>query len=76
MKTALFLDEQDLQVVLTPQSEQEKYLLKLMRERLPNMTYEGGFYSCQGGWVRQYNSDSSYESNHSLMIRLPPEEQP
>jgi len=79
MKTALYFDEQDAQLVLTAESAWEKTMLKMLKARIPDITFEGGFYECQGGWIKQnyysgsgsfYNTERDY-NGESLMIRMP-----
>jgi hypothetical protein len=78
MRTALYFDENDAQLALTPESEWEKAILRMIRERMPDISYEGSFYAYQGGWVRQHLPSSSSSpfgdrdfTGNALMIRLP-----
>jgi len=52
MKTAIYIENGLLQVVLTPESTVEE----MACTRLLNLTSlevkSGSFYACQGGWVR------------------------
>lgn len=65
MKTAIYLDEADTQLVLTPENEWEKNILHMTHEAYPE-SFWGEFYGCQGGWIRQ----STYETKNSLILRL------
>jgi len=72
MKTALYFDENDAQLVLTPETEWEKSILKMIRASYPDATFWGEFYACNGGWIRQSQSYSMYEStDSSLIMRMP-----
>lgn len=58
MKIALYIEEGIHQIVLTPQTEYEKKLIKIFENRDVNTTYfMGSFYACQGGWIRQNDCD-------------------
>ncbi len=54
MKTAIYIEDGLLQLVLTPESETDHKVLDTLEgagEKL--QTYRGEFYACQGGWMRQ-----------------------
>ncbi len=54
MKTALYIEDGVKQIVLTPESEHEKAILKLLNDNDCDFFIKhGSFYECQGGWVRQ-----------------------
>ena len=54
MKSAIYIDSGQVQVVLTPQDEFEHNILKSLRIKpLIMAVREGSFYECQGGWVRE-----------------------
>ncbi len=54
MKTAIYIEDGLLQLVLTPQSETDHKVLDTLEKEGPNLeTYRGEFYACQGGWTRQ-----------------------
>lgn len=67
MKSAIYLDEGNTQLVLTPENEWEKNILKMIHQTIPDKTYMGGFYECRGGWYRQ---NTEYSTDESLIIRL------
>ena len=54
MKTAIYIEDGVVQLVLTPESDFEKNALKSFHEK-PTITqiFSGAFYDCRGGWVRQ-----------------------
>lgn len=54
MKSALIYMNDRTQIVLTPETEAEKDIIKLFesfKDRSPRLCF-GGFYACQGGWQR------------------------
>jgi len=53
MKIAYYLEGGLQQLVLTPETEEEKKLANLFDKYTDLEVYRGSFYSCQGGWVRQ-----------------------
>ena len=61
MKTAIYKDTDNIQIVLTPEDDFEKNVI----EKISNMSGEkiairrGHFYECRGGWVRQEDSENS-----------------
>lgn len=72
MRLALFVKEGTTQFVLTADTDWEKKIVRDLSDRL--VTYElgmpekreiaakimkGGFYECQGGWVREGHSEDS-----------------
>ena len=71
MKTAIYIEDGDVQLVLTPQNEWERNALKSFWPSLHATIMEGEFYTCQGGYHR--HSASWGESERSLIIRLQPE---
>ncbi len=72
MKTAIYIEDGVVQLVITPESEFEKNALKSFEARpTEHEIYHGTFYRCQGGWDRHSND----KDDRSLMIRVanPPE---
>lgn len=54
MKTAIYIEDGTVQLVLTPESEFEKNALSGFRDKpLEVKLFAGAFYDCRGGWVRQ-----------------------
>ncbi len=54
MKTAIYIEDGTVQLVLTPESEYEKGALKTFENKPLNaQIFVGSFYDCRGGWVRQ-----------------------
>lgn len=54
MKTAIYIEDGTVQLVLTPESEFEKSALRSFEDK-PHETriFTGSFYDCRGGLVRQ-----------------------
>ena len=63
MKTAIYIEDSILQVVLTPETDEEKAVLSLVEKKEIVEIYRGSFYSCKGGWVRQRDFPTQY-GNH------------
>lgn len=67
MKTAIYIEDGTVQLVITPESEFEKNALSTFRDKpLEAKIFAGSFYDCRGGWVMQssfYPSDM-YRRNH------------
>lgn len=54
MKTAIYIEDGVVQLVLTPESKFEKNALSSFREKpLEAVMFAGSFYDCRGGWIRQ-----------------------
>ena len=81
MKTAIYIDDGALQLVLTPETETDKKVLDTLEKTDSLQTYRGGFYECQGGWVRQecvdrgglrqgYMNPKQDLADHSLIFRV------
>lgn len=80
MKTAIYIEDGTVQLVITPESDFEKNALSMFRERpLDAKMFDGSFYDCRGGWIRQndYNRELdygySYQQNNadkSLILRI------
>lgn len=73
MKSAIYLDEGNTQLVLTPENDWERNILQMVHGELKDKTYWGQFYACQGGWIREY--DAHYATTRprqddSLILRV------
>jgi hypothetical protein len=73
MKTAIFIEDGVVQLVITPENEFEKNALKSF-EAKPTETkiFHGSFYDCRGGWVRQkryYDGPYGESEDQSLILR-------
>lgn len=62
MKTAIYIEDGVVQLVITPETEFEKNAMTtLMDTDIDAQIFSGSFYDCRGGWVRQkshYPNDS------------------
>jgi hypothetical protein len=78
MKTAIYIEDGVVQLVLTPESEFEKNALSGFRDKpLDVKLFAGSFYDCRGGWVRQSRYSEQRESyglnptdDNSLILRV------
>lgn len=78
MKTAIYIEDGTVQLVLTPESKFEKDAMSTFQEReLEAEIFSGTFYDCRGGWIRQnryyqstYSFGSKDENDKSIMIRI------
>lgn len=69
MKIALYIADGLHQLVLTPESEHERNMLGLLRDKQHDLSIEhGSFYECQGGWMRHAYSGYRGDSNDSTML--------
>ena len=75
MKTAIYIEDGTVQLVLTPETDFEKNALgSFDGKQTTTQIYTGTFYDCRGGWVRQREyicgfSNSNTE-DRSLIIRV------
>ncbi len=54
MKTAIYIEDGVVQLVITPESEFEKNAMSSFEGKEINAKlFSGSFYDCRGGWVRQ-----------------------
>jgi hypothetical protein len=54
MKTAIYIEDGTVQLVITPETDFEKNALSTFQDHeLEAKIYSGSFYDCRGGWVRQ-----------------------
>lgn len=72
MKTAIYIEDGVVQLVITPESEFEKSAVKAFGQSgVTCKVFSGAFYDCRGGWIRQkpYYQPSAYgDSNDSSVI--------
>ena len=80
MKTAIYIEDGVVQLVITPESDFEKNALKSFGEKpLEAELFAGSFYDCRGGWTRQteiYPALHGLEKNadRSLILRMQPKQ--
>ena len=54
MKTAIYIEDGVVQLVITPETKFEKDSINIFNEKpLEVKLFSGSFYDCRGGWVRQ-----------------------
>jgi hypothetical protein len=60
MKTAIYIEDGTVQLVITPESEFEKNALRSFENKpMEVKIFNGHFHECRGGWIRQYGDKSS-----------------
>jgi len=75
MKTAIYIEDGVLQLVLTPEGDFEKNAIKLFEDKRTKVkVFSGSFYDCRGGWVRQsqHYASTPFGDNQerSMIIKL------
>ena len=71
MKTAIFISEDRQQIVLTPENEWERNILKTLEESKKDFNvYWGQFNDVQGGWTMHEKQGYRGKENDSLLIVL------
>lgn len=74
MKTAIYIEDGNVQLVITPETEWEKKALgDFEREPLTARIFSGSFYDCRGGWTRQskfYPSAFEDANDKSLILSI------
>jgi len=77
MKTAIYIEDGTVQLVITPESDFEKDALQSFENKpMQAKMFHGSFYDCRGGWVRQsqYNAHmsdlSADKEDRSLILRM------
>lgn len=56
MKTAIYIEDGVVQLVITPETEFEKNALRSFESKpMEAKIFAGSFYDCRGGWTRQTN---------------------
>ena len=63
MKTAIYIEDGVVQLVITPETEFEKNALTTIQDSaIDAKVFSGSFYDCRGGWARQ----TSYYNNNAF----------
>lgn len=74
MKTAIYIEDGVMQLVLTPEDNFERECLaKYEDEAISAKIMLGSFYDCRGGWIRQAQHHPQREFNKdesSLIIQM------
>jgi len=80
MKTAIYIEDGVVQLVITPITDFEKNAMSMFNgQELNARIFRGSFYDCRGGWVRQrgyfepqyYGTDNN---DNSLILRVKQDE--
>lgn len=70
MKTAIYIEDGTVQLVITPETDFEKNALSSFEARpLEAEIFAGSFYDCRGGWVL-YTHNSHNTEDRSLILRV------
>lgn len=73
MKTAIYIEDGVMQLVLTPENGFEGNVLgSITKAQLDLKIHQGQFYDCVGGWTRQRDLTGSNPPEYSVIIRLQP----
>jgi len=77
VKTAIYIEDGTVQLVVTPESDFEKNAMRTFGDGpIEAKMFRGSFYDCRGGWVRQseYNAHlddlSAGKGDCSLILRM------
>lgn len=78
MKTAIYIEDGVVQLVLTPESAFEKNAVASFAEKpMSVQVFSGAFYDCRGGWVRMkehYPELNTYtreqKEDQSIILRI------
>lgn len=78
MKTAIYIEDGIVQLVLTPESKFEQSAISGFTDKpLTVQIFDGSFYDCRGGWVMQtaYRQQSTMygsgnHSDRSIILRV------
>lgn len=66
MKTAIYIEDGVVQLVITPESDFEKNAIgSFSKSQVETKIMEGQFYKCMGGWYRQADTTT----DKSLIIQ-------
>ena len=74
MRTAIYIEDNRQQLVLTPEDDFEKNILKMLHKNFGDKTFMGQFYKCQGGWIRHRDYGDQDESLIILLEKEPTDE--
>lgn len=74
MKTAIYIEDGAVQLVLTPENDFERQTVGSIADKTTTLqVFHGMFYDCRGGWTRQreVTPGAVFEPREcSLIIRL------
>lgn len=58
MKIAMVFENNIKQLVLTPENPHETMCLAALHRNTTMSIYSGEYYACQGGWIRQRETET------------------
>lgn len=75
MKTAIYIEDGTVQLVLSPENDFEKNALNSFQKKpFEAKIFSGTFYDCRGGWIRQRETiqipHCPESEEHSLILRI------
>ena len=70
MKTAIYIQDGDVQLVLTPENEWEKNAMNSFGDQMEVSVMRGQFYECKGGWNRFGDYQLQSDADRSLILRI------
>lgn len=85
MKIALYIEDGLEQIVLTPETKTEESILGKLHDGDRELSIKrGGFYNCQGGWVRHskiydqsiYGGNERKDDESTMIVLTVPDTQP
>ena len=83
MKTAIYIEDGVVQLVITPENKFEKNALSTFQDKpLDAKIFAGAFYDARGGWVSQtaYNDNHQFfdqnTADRSLIIKMSERKEP
>ena len=76
MKTAIYIEDGVVQLVITPETKFEKNSINIFNDKpLDIKIFTGSFYDCRGGWVRQNSHyPNSNNEDTSLILKVAEDE--
>jgi len=76
MKTAIYIENNRMQFVLTAETEIDKKVLEQLRDVRGLQTFKGSFYDCHGGYIRQGSGFGEWNDRDDSLIFLVEEKKP
>lgn len=74
MKTAIYIEDGVIQLVLTPDSDWERNAIRAFEDKPTETSIKvGAFYDCSGGWTRHtrvYESAYRDDNERSIIMRI------
>jgi hypothetical protein len=68
MKSAIYIEDGRVQLVLTPQNETDKAVLATLEGKWILKVHRGSFYACAGGWTRHEPSHPKSDDDSLILI--------